>query len=142
MRRLIIMRHAEAETAPPGADDFGRTLTPAGRAAARRAAERLHAEQGLPALLLHSPALRTTETARIVAETLAPAVLRAIAVPGIYLAKGKTLQRLLEEPAHRADCVLLVGHNPGVSELLQLLDADAARTRRWLTPAEFAAIDR
>jgi phosphohistidine phosphatase len=142
MDTLIIMRHAEAVSATPGADDFSRPLTGTGRAAAERAAQRLRAGQPVPQLLLHSPAVRTAETARILAQSLCSPALRIQAVPAIYLARGRTLQELLAQPEHAADCVLLVGHNPGVSELLQLLSDADARTRRWLTPGEFVALTR
>jgi phosphohistidine phosphatase len=142
MSLLIIMRHAEAASAKPGGDDFMRPLTAAGRAAAERAALRIRDEHGDPQLLLHSPALRTTETARIVVGTLAAPGLRLLAVPALYLARGQSVQQLLALPAHLAERVLLIGHNPGVSELVQAVSAEAAQARRWLAPAEFVAIDR
>jgi phosphohistidine phosphatase len=141
MGQLIIMRHAEAAVADAGADDYARPLTAAGRVAAERAAARIRAQHGVPLLLLHSPAIRTAETARIVARSLAGSSLRLLALPEVYLARGNTLQQLLALPTHAAPSVLLIGHNPGVSELLQILDPEAARERRWLTPAEFVAVD-
>jgi phosphohistidine phosphatase SixA len=129
------MRHAEAQAATVGGDDFTRPLTRAGRLAAESAAERLGAAPSPPALIWHSPALRTAATAALVAARLGLPASCVLAVPVVYLANGKALQALLA-PSEQRDHLLLIGHNPGVSELLQLLDADAARARRWLAPAE------
>jgi phosphohistidine phosphatase len=140
MGLLIIMRHAEATSAAPRAEDFNRPLTSAGRATAEQTARRILGAHGLPELVLHSPALRTAETARIVVQTWADARTRVQVVPAIYLARGSTLQQLLDQPEHSAASVLLIGHNPGVSELLRALDNVASDQRRWLTPAEFVAL--
>jgi phosphohistidine phosphatase len=134
-RWLTLMRHAEAQVATVGGDDFTRPLTSAGRIAAANAAQQLGAAPPPPALIWHSPALRTTETAALVAARLSLPASRVLAMPAVYLASGSALLALLAPAEPRAH-LLLIGHNPGVSELLQLLDADAARTRRWLATAE------
>ena len=59
MRRLILMRHGEAERPHAGVDDFDRSLDEAGRAESRRMGRAL-AEAGLaPDLALVSAARRT-----------------------------------------------------------------------------------
>lgn len=137
--RLILMRHAEAVSAAPGLDDFDRPLTTAGRAAAARVAARL---AQLPVrLLLHSPAARTHETALIINGQLQLPAAAVRAEDAIYLASAGSLRQLVQDNAAAGGCLLLIGHNPGVSELLQLLDAGARDARRWLAPADYALLD-
>jgi phosphohistidine phosphatase len=126
VRTLILLRHAAAESQRLDGRDFDRALTPAGRAEAEAAGRRLAALDSRPQLLLTSPARRARGTADIIARRLglgaAPmqedATLYAGAVPALRAAIGRTDAAI--------GCLLLVGHNPGLSELATALDADGA----------------
>ncbi len=72
MRRLILMRHAEA-AAETGAGDHARPLTPRGQSDARRAGEAL-AEVGCPDFALLSDSRRTRETFEQVQDRLGVAI--------------------------------------------------------------------
>ena len=70
MKRLLLLRHAAAEPADAGTEDIDRPLSPRGRGEALEVADRI-ARAGLRCdALLVSPALRTRETATIVAAEL------------------------------------------------------------------------
>jgi phosphohistidine phosphatase len=121
VHELVLMRHAEALPAAIDAEDYSRPLSDAGRAAAARAARKLAAGAAIDRLL-YSPALRTSETAAIVAAALSlrPALLEA--VPELYLATPLRVRAVIAARHGNARTLLVVGHNPSLSELGGELD--------------------
>jgi phosphohistidine phosphatase len=115
MKKLIIIRHAKA-THESGYEDFERPLTPNGIHDAATMAGRL-AEMGqVPKMLVSSPALRTISTANIFTQHLnLPAVEE---IKGIYEADLDDLVNIVTELPDSMDCIGLVGHNPGIGQLL------------------------
>jgi phosphohistidine phosphatase len=143
-KHLILLRHASAEN---DAADRARPLSERGRGEALHVGEALGAlgKKGFrPALLLTSPARRARETVTGIRAALAGEP-RVEEDEALYLASpGQLLDRLqsLPEDDHQ---VLLVGHNPGLAELVQLLVEQAPaevllRAARGLAPASFAAL--
>ncbi len=122
MRHLVLLRHAEAEAAHPAQGDFERALTAQGRAQARAAGERLRQLSVFPDLLLSSPAERARLCAQIVARVLG--YLQPIDYqPALYQAAAPALLATLQRCAAPAQTLLLVAHNPGLSELAHRLAA-------------------
>lgn len=128
---LSLLRHGVAE-ARSDAGDFERMLAPRGFDQVRLAAARLQSlGMMLPDRVLCSPALRTRQTAESLMETLAlpPACLELIS--SLYLADIGTLTAIIQDIATVRDTavtaqprhILLVGHNPGLSELAKHLGA-------------------
>lgn len=117
---VILLRHAKAEAQRPEASDFERALTPRGREQARQAAAWLIARpEWPPARILCSPARRTVETAEALSAWLDEGRFRE--EPRIYEADLRTLLQLVETHLPQASPLLLIGHNPGLSELLAAL---------------------
>lgn len=116
-REIVILRHAQAQPASAGQADASRGLTEHGRAEAT-AVGRWLAEHALVFdAVLCSPAVRARQTLDL---ALGQAAASATIVPGIYEATPGTLIALLDE--HRgAGRVLMVGHNPGLEQLVALL---------------------
>jgi phosphohistidine phosphatase len=116
MRTLILLRHAAAEPAGPERDDFDRALDAAGRAEAESAARQLGALAVRPALALASPARRTLLTAQVVARQLGldRRALRTDAE--LYLGSVPALQAAIARVPAEVGCLLVVGHNPGISD--------------------------
>ena len=114
--RLTILRHAHASDAAVGTQDFDRPLSAAGREAALALGNRFRDALESPDRLRVSPALRTRETAQRVGAAAFPALSLDLA-PALYLASLGTL--LKEIAATPASCrhLMIVGHNPGLSEL-------------------------
>ncbi len=125
--RFILVRHAHAEWPNYHGPDFDRPLTTRGLADARAAGRAIHAAGHRPALVLSSPACRTRQTAAILAEELqlTEGVIRY--VDSLYNATAFTLEAELRKVATAGVLVMLVAHNPGVSNLARVLanDADA-----------------
>ncbi len=120
-RRLVIVRHAKSDY-PWGVVDFDRPLAPRGRGDAPRVGEWLAGSVGAPDLAVVSPAARTQQTWELIAPAFGAEVPRLLD-ERIYGAWGDELVSVVAGlPAH-AHTVLLVGHEPGVSDLAQLLAA-------------------
>lgn len=116
---LVVLRHADAERKADR--DFDRALTKKGKADAAAAGERLVRANLRPALVLSSPAPRALETARLAVAAFgadAPAIVQD---PAIYDASLETLRKVLARHGGTAPRVLLVGHNPGLSDLASWL---------------------
>jgi phosphohistidine phosphatase SixA len=141
MRELILLRHAEAMQITLGSSDRARPLSLRGEAEAREAGAWLHAQGASFDAVLCSPARRaqmTMERALDVFGARAPAP-RFLAE--IYEATPGTLIALLEQHAAPAQRVLLVGHNPGMEQLLALLTQGRSDGARGMPPAGLAWIE-
>jgi phosphohistidine phosphatase len=123
-RTLVILRHAKAAN-PQESADFDRPLTARGHADAAAAGGWLAHRAYSPDLVLCSPARRARETWHgvAVALTKAPEVRYD---DKIYAASALELLHLVSDVEANVATVLLVGHNPGLSQLSALLDPDGA----------------
>ncbi len=128
------MRHAQAVPAAIDGDDFARPLADAGRAAAARTARKLAAGAAIEHVL-YSPARRTSDTAAIVASELQLEPARLQEVPELYLATPITLRAAIARWHREAYTLLVVGHNPGLSELGGQLDGKLSHA--YLPTADF-----
>jgi phosphohistidine phosphatase len=114
--RLLLMRHAEAASAP-GLPDHDRPLTPHGEQDARAIGRWLRDHGGEPPqLALCSTALRAARTCELVTGQLEPSPeVRHLKL--VYQAGADDLRTLVETCADEVSTVLVVGHNPAVSQL-------------------------
>jgi phosphohistidine phosphatase len=125
-KRLTLMRHADTRWKDPGVSDLERPLTRRGSAAAETMARRLIDLQLVPELMLASPARRTQQTAEILAREFALPARRVVREEALYLASAADLLRVAQATGPRVHHLLIVAHNPGVSELMGLLVPDEA----------------
>jgi phosphohistidine phosphatase len=121
VKRLTLMRHAEARWKDADVSDLERPLNRRGTAAAEAMAKRLWELKLVPELLLVSPALRTQQTAELVARELHLPARRVMKEEALYLASAADLLKVVQATGPRVSHLLMVAHNPGVSELVQLL---------------------
>ncbi len=138
IRHWIVLRHAHAEAQSSDGGDFSRELSSRGREEATRAADALaKLLDGRVPRILSSPAARAEATAQIVAERLGDSV-------------GFNARIYDATPGHLLDVfnatsptetVLVVGHNPGVEELVALLVDGRSQAHRGMPTAAFAVID-
>jgi phosphohistidine phosphatase len=137
MRELILLRHAHAESPAAGQADLDRPLSPEGLAEAE-AAGRWLAEQGLvPDCVLCSPARRTRETLEAVLGAIGYVEQRLD--DAIYDATPGTLAALAD--SHRdAERLLLVGHNPGLEQLVALMHSGQSGDYRGMPPGGIAVL--
>ena len=121
MRRLFLLRHAKAVPDEQALADIARPLAERGERDALRIGQRLKLQHPSPGLILASPAARALHTAQIVAAAF-DYPLGAIAVdPRLYLAVPTTLMEVVAAQDAAIEDLLVVGHNPGLSELVHEL---------------------
>ena len=117
MRTLILLRHAKSSWNEPGLSDRDRPLDARGERDAPRMGKRL-AELGLdPDFVLSSPAVRALATAMSVARKLDCGRAQVRVDERLYAADEDDLLEVIREQGDKAKCVMLVGHNPGMTDL-------------------------
>jgi phosphohistidine phosphatase len=117
MRELILLRHGQAEAAEIDAPDADRPLTASGREEAHRAALNLQGAGLVPELILLSPALRARETAELLCATMRIGADRVREIAALYLATPQVIRFHLQSVPEYVRRLLLIGHNPGLSDL-------------------------
>ncbi len=124
-RHLILLRHAAAKDDSPEGD-HGRPLKSKGLAQARDVGEWLaRRELSIDAVLLSS-SRRTRETAQGVAEGMGRALPRAQESRAMYLAEPAAILTLIRRSSPAVGCLLVIGHNPGLSLLAGQLAPSAS----------------
>ncbi|GGB39198.1 phosphohistidine phosphatase [Sphingomonas metalli] len=125
MKTLTLLRHAKSGWDDGVARDFDRPLNPKGRRAALTMGRHLRDGGFAFDHVVASPAVRVAETLGAVEDGYGRS-LGAVWERAIYLASAATLLDLVRELPADAQRVLLVGHNPGLEELVLMLVADGA----------------
>jgi len=126
MKTLLLLRHAKSSWDDSGLKDFERPLNNRGLQAAPAIGRFLRQQKLQPHLILSSPAERARQTASLVTETARlTADLRYD--ERIYEASLERLMEVLAQIEDAAEVVMLVGHNPGLEELLEHLTGEAQR---------------
>ena len=123
-RHLLIMRHAKSAWDTDAATDFERPLSKRGRQDAPRIGAWVQAQDLKPDYIVSSPAIRAQETIHLVCEALETPKRTIHWDQRIYGANLDNLLTILKEQPQHAKRVLLVGHNPGVDELVSYLWGD------------------
>lgn len=128
MKRLFILRHAKAGTGP---DDYDRPLAPRGNRDSFWLGQYLKKTRVLPDLVLCSSAVRARETLiqlQAGAATSFPTRLQ----DDLYLASAHYVIRRIHRLESDITAVMIIGHNPGLSRLFQLLSHNPPRDSRSL----------
>lgn len=130
MKRLILLRHAKSTWDDPVARDFDRPLNAKGKRAARAIGRHMRQEGIGFDRAIASPALRVTETIAEVATGYGVDI-DPEWDKRIYLALADTLVDIIRETPEDVEALLLVGHNPGMEDLVLTLvpDRDEDETR-------------
>ncbi|MBL1109163.1 histidine phosphatase family protein [Streptomyces sp. 5-8] len=122
LRRLVVLRHAKSAW-PEGVEDHRRPLAPRGRRDAPAAGRALAAAGSLPDLVLCSTAVRARRTWELVsAEWATPPPVHYDR--RLYAAGPADLLEVVREAPADVRTLLLIGHNPGLEELVRALAAD------------------
>jgi len=122
LRRLVVLRHAKSAW-PTGVPDHERPLAPRGRRDAPAAGRALAEADCLPDLALCSTAVRARQTWELAAEqwgTPPPVRLDE----RLYGADVPELLEAVREVPDQVGTLLLIGHNPGLEELVVELAGD------------------
>lgn len=129
MKTLTLLRHAKSSWNDPIERDFDRPLNGRGRRAAHRMGRYLRDEGLAFDHVVASPALRVQQTIAGVEDgygrSLSPFYDRRI-----YMASATALLELVQALDDAHDRVLMVGHNPGLEDLVLLLVPQTERGLR------------
>ena len=125
MKRLTLMRHGDAQWKDPDVADFARPLNRRGTGEAEAIARRLSELQLIPDLIITSPARRAAQTAETVTRELALLARSLQYEEVLYLAGAPEILKLARAIGPRVAHLMIVGHNPGISEAANLLAPSA-----------------
>ena len=120
MKTIYLLRHAKSSWDDPGVADFDRPISGRGKrscGALARAIAELHVA---PELILCSSAKRTQETLRRIASALPHDHMVAVERQ-LYLASARKLLARLRRVPDDTRSVMLIGHNPGLQRLAEML---------------------
>lgn len=123
MKTLTLLRHAKSSWDDPVARDFDRRLNGKGQRAALAMGRYLRSEALTFDHVVASPAVRITETVEHV-ETGYGCDLAPVWDRRVYLASAGSLLDIVHELPAQAQTALLIGHNPGLEDLILSLIPD------------------
>jgi phosphohistidine phosphatase len=126
MKILLILRHAKSSWKNPGLADINRPLNKRGKRDAPRIGMLLREQDLVPDIILSSPAVRARKTAQAV--SIESGYEYDIEIhddfyPGDPYAFIESLTAMPDQ----INIALIVAHNPGLEELLDVLTGDSAR---------------
>ena len=123
MKTLLVLRHGKSSWSDPALDDHERPLNKRGRRDGPRMGKLVRKYGLMPDVVISSDAVR----ARLTAE----AVVQAARYPGeivldhrLYMASPAHTLSLLRTVRENAETVMIVGHNPGLEELITQLTGE------------------
>ena len=120
MKTLTLLRHAKSAWDDPVERDFDRPLNGRGRRAAARIGRWLKDDGAAFDHVVASPALRVRQTIEGIEDGIGRP-LGPLFDSRIYLASAATLLELVQRFDAATGTALLIGHNPGLEDLLLML---------------------
>ncbi len=136
MKTLLLLRHAKSSWKDTDARDFDRPLTQRGLKSAPSVGRLMRKRKLEPNLVLSSPAERARQTIQLVLES-ARLKTELRYDERIYEATGSRLFEIVAQIDDDANVAMLVGHNPGLEELLETLTGET----RTLSTAALACVE-
>lgn len=136
MKTLLILRHAKSSWKKPGSADHERPLNKRGKRDAPRMGQLVEQEDLVPDLIVTSTAKRALVTAEVVAENSGyEGEVRL--ERSFYMGDPEAYLEVLRQLPDEIQTVMVVGHNPGLEELLEELVMEPDR----LPTAALARVD-
>jgi len=127
MKRLTLLRHAKSDWDDPVKRDFDRPLNGRGERAAALIGQFAKSKGMEFDHLVASPAVRVVETLDTFFEGYGQRI-EPLWDRRIYLASSVTLIDVIRDIPDSAESALLVGHNPGLEDLILDLVADNGKS--------------
>ena len=123
-RELLLLRHGKSDWST-GVDDFDRPLIDRGKRSAQRVGAWLAQQDMVPDVIVTSPAERALVTAQKACKAMGYGDQGIYMDKRIYAADLDALLEVLADCPADAARIMLVGHNPGLEELLVWLASEA-----------------
>ena len=124
MKTLLLLRHAKSSWKHPELSDHNRPLNKRGKRTAPLMGTLLRNEDLVPDLILCSSAVRTQNTALLVAKSCSYSG-EIKQTRELYLAEPQAYIEVLRRVSNKHARVLVVGHNPGLEMLIEALTDEA-----------------
>jgi phosphohistidine phosphatase len=123
MKTLLVLRHAKSSWKFPDVSDHDRPLNQRGRRDAPRMGRLLKEKELIPDLVISSTAIRAKDTASAVAKHSGYKG-KKVKFESLYAAEPAAYLTVLRDLTDNYRQVLIVGHNPGVEELIETLTGE------------------
>lgn len=120
-RTIVFIRHGKSLHPEYISNDIERHLASRGYIDVTESGKWCLTQKLSPDLMMSSPAIRAYSTAMIVANVYAYPINKLVINSSIYNASDKALFYVLSEINDKHHCVFLFGHNPGFTDIVNLL---------------------
>ena len=116
MKTIILFRHGKAEYTDFEKRDIDRDLDDRGKDESLMMAQELRRQNSIPQFIIHSGANRATQTAEIIRTELEIETPCRV-IPWLYTGYTTAeLTELINTMNEKLDCILIVGHNPDITD--------------------------
>ena len=125
MKTLLILRHAKSSWKHPEISDHDRPLNKRGKHDAPIMGRQLKEKRLVPDLIISSTAVRAKDTALVIADVVGYTK-EIVFLSSLYAASPDAYIQAISHVAGDNDysTILVVGHNPGLEELIEVLTGD------------------
>lgn len=120
-KTLYLFRHAKSSWDDPNLSDFDRPLNKRGEKAAPLMGKVMRSRDVCPSVVICSPSKRTRQTAKLALKKTGLDEAEIVFDEGLYLATTGGLVQTIQKVDDLLSSAMLIGHNPGLSELVYLL---------------------
>lgn len=120
-KTLYLVRHAKSSWSDASLSDMQRPLNKRGRRSAPEMGRRMVAQGHRPDLIISSPAKRARMTAKRIAKELGFAKSDIVTNPDLYFSGVRSMLNVLEVLDDDYKKVMIVGHNPSMTNFLNML---------------------
>ena len=124
MKTLFLIRHAKSSWDDTALPDKDRPLHDRGKRDAPKMGKRLARRDVKPDLILSSPAMRALMTAEIIAKKLDYKRKDIVVDDRLYAGEADDLLNVIHKLGDKRERVILVGHNPELTELAHRLSSE------------------
>jgi phosphohistidine phosphatase len=121
MKKLFIVRHAKSSWDFPELDDYERPLNKRGKRDAPEMGRRLLQRQIRPDGMIASPAKRAADTSKLIANEISFSIAEIKKEPMFYHASNISMISVLRSIGKDIDTLMIFGHNPGLTDLVNFL---------------------
>ena len=133
---LYVMRHAKSDWSSPQISDFERPINKRGTRNAMRIGGWMNENNHIPQKIISSPALRAKETIELVVAQITKFNHEdLIFQDDLYLAEFTQLIEIINTYQNDAQSLMLVGHNPGIENLVNYLCSQSGNLDTAVTTA-------
>ncbi len=120
MKTLYLIRHAKSDWSDPALNDFDRGLNKRGKRSIPLMAKALKEKGVMPDLILASAAKRAKKTAKGLARELGYSE-EIRFDESLYFTEPETMMEKIRNVDHSCETLFLIGHNPEITELSNIL---------------------